>query len=260
MRLRARVALLALLFAGGCALGSRAEAPQEDIRPLVVASDLDNMPFAGVDADGRPLGRDVVMMEALGRALSRPIEWRRIPFETLLPSVQAGLVDVVCATLGVTPEREQLVDFSRPYFHTVVALLVRSGPGEPRHWDELDGRLVAAAAGTTAERALVNQLPRCLPVLENKGQLSPGERLLLGEVDAVALDGPVADALVADSGGALTTLQPPLAVERYALAVPKGRTDFLDALNAALEALERSGQQQRWNVEYGVRPARVLGP
>ena len=225
--------------------------------PLVVASDLDNMPFAGVDGLGRAVGRDVEMMEALARELGREIRWHRAPFETLLPSAQAGFPDVVCATLGVTAERAQKVAFSRPYFETVITVVVRSGAGEPRGWDDLDGLSVAAGAGTTAERAVRAKLPRASLVTEQKSDLGAAERLLLGEVDGIAMDGPAADALVADSGGALTTLVTPLASERYALALPRDRADLLAQLDALLERFEAEGRLRRWNGKWGLRPVQA---
>lgn len=250
------VAGLPLLAACQAVAGGHSPPSPPAPPPLVVASDLDNPPFAWVDEQGRPAGRDVEMMEAIGRLLGRPVEWRRIPFETLLPAAQAGLVDVVCATLGVSPERAEKVAFSRPYFETVIALVVRSGPGEPRGWDELSGLRVAAAPGTTAERAVAELLPRSRGVFE--GSKAPAaERLLLGEVDAIAMDGPAADALVAASGGALTTLHTPLAPERYALALPRDRPELLAAVDAALAQLQASGELSRWNGSYGLRPTRA---
>ena len=71
----------------GCATQApspRKNEPAADRAPLVVASDLANMPFAGLDAQGRPIGRDIEMMEAIAASLGRPIEWRRMDFETLL--------------------------------------------------------------------------------------------------------------------------------------------------------------------------------
>lgn len=228
-----------------------AESP---MAPLVVASDLDNMPFAGVDEDGTPIGRDVEMMEAIAATLGRPIRWHRADFETLLPSAQGGWPDVVCATIGVTEERARKVAFSRPYFETVITVVVRSGAGEPRGWDDLNGLLVAAGTGTTSEDAVRRKLPRAVLAPVSKQGLTSAERLLLGEVDGIAMDGPNAEALVADSGGALTTLHTPLTAERYALVLPPGRTELLADINAALRDLERSGQLKRWNGKWGLRP------
>jgi polar amino acid transport system substrate-binding protein len=255
----ALVAGLLLALLGACVTvagpgntGSAADGQQ--VVPLVVASDLDNMPFAGLDEAGTPIGRDVEMMEAIAKAIGRPIRWHRADFETLLPSAQGDWPDVVCATMGITEERARKVAFSRPYFETVITVVVRSGAGEPRGWDDLDGRLVAAGAGTTSEEAVRRKLPRAVLAPRSKQDLTSAERLLLGEVDGIAMDGPAADALVAESGGALTTLHTPLAAERYALVLPPSRKDLLAAINSALLDLERSGQMKRWNGKWGLRP------
>lgn len=220
--------------------------------PLVVASDLDNMPFAGVDAQGRPVGRDVEMMEALAQGLGRRLTWKRIPFETLLPSAQAGLVDVVCATVGITPERAERVAFGEPYFDTTIEVVVRAGPGEPRRWADLDGLRVAAGLGTTSARAVERVLPQAVPVLENKQGLSAAERLLMGEVDGVAMDGPNAAALVAESNGTLALLETHLAAERYALVFPPGHDALREAFDQALATLMRDGSLARLDQRWGL--------
>ncbi len=217
---------------------------------LLVASDLDNPPFAYLDAGGEPSGRDVEMMRALAQRLGQPLEWKRLPFEELLPAAERGEVDVVCATLGITPERAERVLFTRPYFETSIAVLVRSGPGEPATLAALAGRRVAASAGTTSERAVLSRLPDCVSVLENKGGLDAAQRLTSREVDAVAMDAPAADRIVRESGGAVTRLPEDLAEERYALALPKDRV----ALRARLDQLlERMGSELRaLDAEYGL--------
>lgn len=241
-------ASLALMFA--CS-APPAVAPLPD--PIVVVSDLDNMPFAGVDAEGRPVGRDVEMMEALGAAIGRPVQWRRQAFETLLPAVQANLVDAACATLGVTPERAERVGFTAPYFETVVTVVVRAGDREPKRWADLDGLRVAAGVGTTSERAVRRVLPRAIAVIENKDGLTSAERLLVGEVDGVAMDGPAAAAMVASAPGALTTLTAPLTAERYAIAVRPDDPELLRALDGALAEMRRTGAlavlDARWKLE-----------
>ncbi|MDG2150090.1 MAG: ABC transporter substrate-binding protein [Planctomycetota bacterium] len=256
MRDTAFALLLALACSclGSCATASHPDSEVE-ILPLVVASDLDNMPFAGLDAEGTPIGRDVEMMEAIAAALGRPLRWHRAEFETLLPSAQGGWPDVVCATIGITEERARKVAFSRPYFETEIAVVVRTGEGEPRNWDDLAGRVVAASPGTTSEKAVLHKLPRTQATLwADKQGLGVAERLLLGEIDGIAMDGPNAEALVLDSGGALTTLPAALAPERYALVVPPNRTALLVEINAALQELEQSGQSERLNGKWGLRP------
>jgi polar amino acid transport system substrate-binding protein len=243
--------LCAAIF-GACA--SQSSIRSEDAPPLVVASDLDNPPFAEIDASGHERGRDVEMMERIASALHRRIEWRRMPFTELIPAAERGEVDVVCATLGITAERAKRVAFSVPYFETELAAVARSGAGEPRSVDELEGRKVAAGAGTTSERAVLLRLPRATGVFQNKNQMPPLERLMSREVDAAVMDAPNADALIATSDGALTRLSGDLGEEIYALALPKSKTELLAAINRELLRMEERGELRRLDADYTLRP------
>jgi polar amino acid transport system substrate-binding protein len=234
-------ALLASLLLTSCMSGPKA---------LVVASDLDNAPFASVDDSGQPIGRDVEMMKEIATLLGRPLEWRRMPFDQLLDAAEAGHVDVVCATIGVTPERAKRVDFSRPYYRTEIAVVARVGPDQPTSLAELDGLRVSAGGGTTSQRAVQRHLPGVVGVFESKGELTTGQRLLAGEVDAAVMDGPAADALVETGLGRLVRLQESLEAENYALVVTRGRDHLLAELDVLLERLDRTGRLRRLNERH----------
>lgn len=235
-----------LLAAAACAMPPAPGPPA----PLVVISDLDNAPFAAVDETGRPAGRDVEMMDLIAGVLGRPLEWRRIPFAELLPAIEAGAADVACATLGITSERAERVEFSRPYFTTTIAVVVRTGPNEPRELADLAGRRIAAGLGTTSELAARERLPEAMLEDEEPSGAGTAQRLVSRAIDAVVLDGPAADAMVAASGGRLARLAEPLAEERYALVVAQGRTRLLAELDAALELLERTGRLRALDRSY----------
>lgn len=222
---------------------------------IVVASDLDNPPFAFEDLKGEPDGRDVEMMTKLADELGVSIEWKKMPFAELLPACEKGDVDVVCATLGVTPERERRVLFTSPYFDTRIAVVVRAGAGEPTALAELVGKKVAAGTGTTAERAVTLFLKTSTGVFENPAKTPTKDRLLNHEVDAAAVDGPNADELAAKSGGKLVVLRESLAVERYALALPKDRRPLKDKLDVALTKLKKARSlaylDEKWGLVRG---------
>lgn len=244
-----RIRLLAGLLAFLCACA--APDSRDDARAVVrVASDLDNRPFAWVDDQGRPAGRDVEMMQRLAEACGFELEWKRMAFAELLGALETRAADVVCATIGVTSEREARVDFTRPYFETTQAVLVRTGAGEPRWLSELTGRRVAASADTTSGRAARARLGQSELVFESKAGLSPAERLLAREVDGVVLDRPAADAHARASDGALAVLGEQLAVERYALAVRPDDPELRERLDAALAGC--AGALAEFDRAYGL--------
>lgn len=215
-----------------------------------VGSDLANPPFAWVDDAGIERGRDVEMMQWLADRAWLRLEWVRMPFEELLDAVAEGRVDVVCATLGVTPERAERVDFTRPYFVTELRVVVPTGSA--RSLDDLTGRRVGAGAGTTSERAVRAKLPNVVGVFENKTGHPTAQRLLEGELAAAVMDGPAAAAMTADSQGRLEILPYVLDEERYSLAVDPDRPGLRDALDAALRDADREGHAATWNKSHGL--------
>lgn len=213
----------------------------------IVASDLDNLPFAGM-RDGRPVGRDVEMMEELARRADVELEWRRMPFEELFDAVERGEVDLVCATIGVTEERRRRVEFSEPYYETEIAVVCRHEtlPGD------LAGKRVGAGRGTTSEAAARRELPRAVLVLENKSGGSTLERLMSGELDAAVMDGPAADALIEASSGKLRRFERGLGPERYALVLRKEDAGLREVLDAQLGRMEGEGWMEALDRRYGL--------
>ena len=217
---------------------------------LVVGSDLDNPPFAGVAPDGHPIGRDVEMMQMLCDRAGYELCWSRMPFAQLLPKVETGRLDVVCATLGITAERSKRVIFSPSYFDTAIVAVVRVGDREPQMLADLKGKLVSGAVGTTSELAIRRLLPSARGVFENKAGGSALFRLMSREIDAAVMDGPAADSLVAKAAGQLRRLPEALVTESYALALPKTHGEVAARLALVLLAMKQSGELANLDRKY----------
>lgn len=240
------LAALCALFIAGCVTS----AP----RTLVVGSDIENRPFAFMDENGRPAGRDVEMMQAIAEQLGATLEWRRMPFPELLDGVARGDVDVVCATMGHTPERARRVAFSRPYFSTRISVLARRGVREPRTTEDLRGRPVYAGRGTTSERAVRSRLPGSQGIFEIEGDVSPLELLRRRRIDAAVMDGPVAERLAVENDD-VVVLDAPLDEEHYCLVFALQSDSLRERIDEILSALDDEGRLREWNREHGLRAA-----
>lgn len=221
---------------------------------FVVASDLDHAPFAYVEGT-EPHGSEVDLMETVSRMLGRPLRWERMPFAEIFDAVAEGEVDAACATLGISPEREQRFLFSRPYYETTIAVLVRAGENEPTTLADLAGARVHASAGTTSETAARAHLAEAELVLEpGKDGASVSERLLAGEIDAAVMDGIDAELAVAAADGALCVLDETLAEERYAILLPAGADDLKRRIDQILQRLDQLGQLDLYLKRHGLLP------
>jgi ABC-type amino acid transport substrate-binding protein len=217
---------------------------------LRIASDATFAPFHFVDGTSAPTGFDIELARLLGeRAGFRPVVVVR-PYDDLLPGLAAGAHDLVAATTGVTPERERLYLFTRPYFETCQAALVRVGPGEPKTMAELKGRRVGAAGSGTSARAL-RGISGVRPVTLGKGQAGVPS-LEGGAIDALIVDEFSAVATARASVGRLGVLAQPVAPEHYAFVLGRGRDDLKRALDRAFDELEREGGIRALRVRFGL--------
>lgn len=113
---RRRSFVLSMLLAIACpaAWSASPEVP----RPLVVAISQSTPPFSYQDTNGRLVGFNVDIAQLLCKHLRRPCRFDVMPFQDILPSIAAGRADVGLGNFLRTPEREQQVRFSRPYWRS----------------------------------------------------------------------------------------------------------------------------------------------
>ncbi|MBK5263075.1 MAG: transporter substrate-binding domain-containing protein [Peptostreptococcaceae bacterium] len=95
-------------------------------KPLIVGMELAYPPFETKDAAGNPSGVSVDLAKALGEYLKRPVKIENTNWDGLVPSLQTGKIDVVISSMTITDERKKVVDFSIPYAHSYLALLVNN--------------------------------------------------------------------------------------------------------------------------------------
>ncbi len=88
-----------------------------------VVSDL-GLPMTAKSKD-QWLGLDIELSSRFASWLGRKVEWVDLPFGSLLPSLISGKIDMIAASMMITPERSLQIDFSDPYFASGATILGR---------------------------------------------------------------------------------------------------------------------------------------
>jgi ABC-type amino acid transport substrate-binding protein len=88
-------------------------------------------PFVMRDAQQGFQGISVDLWAAIAAANGYRFEWVPMPFQQLLPELQAGRLDVVIGALTMTAEREARIDFTHPFYRTGLAIAVPSSADSP---------------------------------------------------------------------------------------------------------------------------------
>ena len=99
-------------------------------------------------------GFDMDLIRAIGKQLNMKVEIQNMGFDALIPAVNAGNIDVAAAGMSITPERQNAVDMSDPYFVSGLVGVVNKDNMDTRSIKDLDNKAIATQIGTTgAERA-----------------------------------------------------------------------------------------------------------
>jgi polar amino acid transport system substrate-binding protein len=216
-------------------------------RPLVWAADAEGgAPYIFKDSEhpGLNIGFEVDLAAALARELGRPIRFRQYEFSSLFSGLERGDFDFAMNGLEITPDRKNRVRFSKPYYLYKLQLVARAGEQRFTTLEDCAGRadlVIGTLENTAAERLLGK---RGIPKKIYPGQVEPYGDLVLGRIDGVLLDLPIA-LYYAKKNPQLQFAGEPFAPGYYAIAFRPGDQTLVDQVNAALDRLWKNGELQR---------------
>ncbi|HKG36641.1 MAG TPA: basic amino acid ABC transporter substrate-binding protein [Solirubrobacterales bacterium] len=183
-------------------------------------------------------GYDIEVMDAIAKQIGVDVEYTDTGFDTIFRDVQQGQFDTAAAASTITPERQQQVNFTDPYYEAQQALLVPTD-GDIKSVDDLDGKIVGTQDGTTGE-TYANDETDASEVRGFPEGPDATQALVTGQVDAVIIDLPVAVDAVEQQEG-FEIVEEIATNELYGFAVAKDKTELLDAMNKALATLKKDG-------------------
>jgi glutamate transport system substrate-binding protein len=144
-----------------------------------------------------------------------------------------GTVDIVVATYSITDDRKRSVDFVGPYLIARQDIMVRTEDRGITGVDDLSGKRVCTAQGSTSLQHLMARNPQAIPVLRD-AYSDCSMALSKGEVDAVTTDQGILEGYAHESGGRLRVLYNPLWDEPYGIGLHKGDSAFRTFLHDRL--------------------------
>jgi len=254
------VAALAIVL---CAGSARADG---DIK---AGSITNSPPMISYASDGTTLqGAIVDLAAAMSKQMGRTIAFESIPFNALIPAMQAKRIDITFTMMNDTPEREKLLDFV-DFFNLGTMLLIKKG--NPEHVENLEtlcGKTVSTVQGST-QIALVDDdasakcRAQAKPAIENLQYAQPSDARLqvqTGHVAAFLGNTPVMIYLAKTAGDG--TIFDVVRDHEYqpvplGIGVDKSNTELLDALRKALEALIADGTYRKILEKHGVETGAV---
>src|SRR5690554_1851964 len=120
---------------------------------LTVAGDAAFVPFEFVDEKNQIVGFDVDLAKAIGEAMGYEVVYLSLAWDGLIPSLINKNIDMIASGMSITEERAKQVNFSDPYFTSVLTIVVHQNNNSIQTLEDLAGKIVAVQINTTGDFA-----------------------------------------------------------------------------------------------------------
>ncbi|WP_156754606.1 ABC transporter substrate-binding protein [Actinokineospora pegani] len=274
MGLRSKLKVLALLPAlalavTACGSGSGGDAGGTTANgvKLVKAGQINTCtnlpyePFQFTQGD-KVVGFDVDLIDLAAAKLGVTQEIVDIQFDSIRSgaALNSNRCDVAAAGMTITPERQQNLDFSRPYFDEVLGLVVPKGAGVTS-LEQLQGKRIGVQKGTTS---LEYATEKGFTPTEFEDSAKQLQAFQSGQVDAVLQDLPVVNGWLAkpDVADKIELVDELETGAQYGFAVKKGgNPELLKTIDEALEAAIADGTWAKLYEQWmGSKPESTPAP
>ena len=205
-------------------------------------------PFNMIDKDGKVAGFDVDIARALCDKMGIECVFVTQDWDGIIPGLMAGKYDAIVASMSITEERKQAVDFTNRYYSNSLRMIAKKGAAiDPA---KLDGKVVGAQRATIAAN-YAEKIPDVSVKLydtQENAYLDLGS----GRVDVLVTDMlPGFDWLNSDQGKGFEFIGENIDInDRIGIAVRKGNDKLRRRLNKALEEIVGDGTYEKINAKY----------
>ncbi|HBO38968.1 MAG TPA: ABC transporter substrate-binding protein [Pasteurellaceae bacterium] len=202
----------------------------------------DKPPFGYVDSQGKSQGFDVEIAKAITKDLlgdENKVEFVLVEAANRAEYLISNKVDIILANFTVTPARQEVVDFAKPYMKVALGVVSKEN-AEITDVAQLADKTLLVNKGTTADAYFTKNYPS-YKLLKFEQNTETFEALRDGRGDALTHDNTLLFAWAKENPGFVVSIKNLGDQDFIAPAVKKGDTELLNWLNAEIEKLGKEG-------------------
>ncbi len=230
---------------------------------LIVGVDQNSYLFGYRDSandatNGQIVGFDIDIAHQVAKAIfgdPNKIQFRAITSADRIPVLQKDQADLVVDSMTINCERLQQVAFSTDYFDAGQRVLVMDD-STVKSIDDLGGKKVCAASGTTSIQNIADASSHPIPVSVNDWT-DCLVMLQQGQVDAISTDDSILAGLAAQDPNT-KLVGPKFTDEPHGVAIKKSNADLVRFVNGVLDRMRADGtwkaMYSRWLTSLGPAP------
>ena len=189
-------------------------------------------------------GIDIDLAGEFAKDLGVDLAFIESSFATLIPDMTAEKCDVAMFGIGITPERQKFLSFSRPYLRSDIFAITTKSNRRIRSWEDIDkpGVVVAVAKGTLHEPIMKQRLKNAALLVVDSGFIREQE-VEAGRADLFMTDYPYGLRMLEMVMWArLISPASTYHLTPYGYAIKKGDDVWLARIDAFVAAIKRDGR------------------
>ncbi|MBH0239274.1 lysine/arginine/ornithine ABC transporter substrate-binding protein [Methylobrevis albus] len=252
MKTRATAALLAAGIAGMATLSGASA--QEVVR--IGTTPESYPPFTTIDANGAVQGFEADLAAAFCEEMQVKCEWVLQAWDGIIPALTENKFDAIIASMSITEERKQVVDFSAKYYNTPAMFVGAKSADITISPEGLAGKIVGVQVSTVHAAYIEAKYKDIVEIKNYDTQENANLDLIAGRVDLLLADSiALEDSLLKTPDGEDFEVKgepftDPLMGDGVGVAVRKEDTALRDKFSAAIKALRDSGKYKEINDKY----------
>ena len=221
---------------------------------LIIGVRQDAAPFGFIDKDGNFAGYDIDLAKYIAQAIlgdSSKVEFVPVTASNRIMKLLSGEVDILIATMSITNQRMQILDFSTPYYTAGQAVLVKS-TSKAVSLGDFEGEKLIIVFGSTSEQSLRRNVPEVI-VVGYKNYNDAYEALKAGKAQGIVADDTILLGF-AIKDKSVKLLPKRYSKEPYAVVFRKEDESvrLREKVNYVIENLQSTGRlnrlKEKWNI------------
>lgn len=219
---------------------------------IIVGVKYDTKPFGYMNENQQIVGYDVDLAKYIAKTIlgdENKVEFKQVTPSNRILALNSGEVDMIIATMTITNQRKEVIDFSMPYYLAGQAILVPKN-SKITSMSDLNGKRVIIIFGSTAENNLRLIAPEA-NILGFKTYTSGYNALKAGRADAMTSDDTILIGF-ALADNSMKLLPKRYTKEPYAIGFKKGKSSekLKTRVNLILEDMRRSGELEQLKAKW----------
>lgn len=242
------------LMAATALVAATAMAQAEEVRIGIAAEPYP--PFASPDAAGNWVGWEVEIIDAVCAAAELDCVLTPTAWDGIIPALVSERIDAIMASMSITADRMQTIDFSDPYYNTPTVIVGQKGIEMDATPEGLSGKVLGVQVSTIHQTYAQTYFEAATELRTYQTQDEANQDLASGRIDATQADSLAMDDFLKTDAGACCEVKGTVAQDEAILGagvgagVRKGDDALREALNRGIAAILEDGTYEEITARY----------